>query len=82
VWVIDAKRYQGQVARKDVGGWFSTEMRLYVGRRNCTKLVEAMAKQVDAVRTVLAADRARCASAADALFRRRRMAVLRQAVRN
>lgn len=53
VWVIDAKRYSGQVAKKDVGGWFRTDVRLFVGRRDCTKLVTAMSKQVDAVRAAL-----------------------------
>jgi hypothetical protein len=45
VWVIDAKHYHGQVTRR--------RRHLYVGRRDCTKLVTAMAKQVDAVRTAL-----------------------------
>jgi hypothetical protein len=53
VWVIDAKRYTGQVAKKDVGGWLSPDVRLFVGRRDCTTLVTGMAKQVDAVRTAL-----------------------------
>ena len=53
VWVIDPKRYQGEVRRRDVGGWFSTDVRLYVGRRDCTKLVKAMDKQVGAVRKAL-----------------------------
>jgi hypothetical protein len=56
VWVIDAKRYTGQVAKKDVGRWFSSDVRLFVGRRDCTKLVTGMAKQVDAVRTALGAE--------------------------
>ena len=56
VWVIDAKRYTGQVSKKDVGGWFSSDVRLFVGRRDCTKLVTGMAKQVDAVRTALGAE--------------------------
>ena len=56
VWVIDAKRYTGQVAKKDVGGWFSSDVRLFVGRRDCTKLVTGMGKQVDAVRTALGAE--------------------------
>lgn len=58
VWVIDAKRYQGQVAKKDVGGWFSTDWRLYVGRRDCTKLVTAMGRQVEATRTALGSESA------------------------
>lgn len=56
VWVIDAKRYQGPVAKKDVGCWFSTDLRLYVGRRDCTKLVTAMARQVNTARTALGPD--------------------------
>ena len=56
VWVIDAKRYKGEVAKKDVGGWLSTDVRLFVGRRDCSKLVAGMAKQVAAVRTALRTD--------------------------
>jgi hypothetical protein len=53
VWVIDAKRYRGQVEKRDVGGWFKTDERLFVGRRDCTRLVTAMGKQVAVVRRVL-----------------------------
>lgn len=53
VWVIDAKRYAGQVTKRDVGGWLRADLRLYVGRRDCTKLVTVMPKQVAAVRTAL-----------------------------
>jgi hypothetical protein len=53
VCVIDAKRYRGQVTKRDVGGWFSTDYRLYVGRRDCTKLVGAMTRQLDAVQRAL-----------------------------
>ena len=53
VWAIDAKNYSGKVQRIDKGGWFSTDPRLYVGRRDCTKLVHGMAKQVDAIRAGL-----------------------------
>lgn len=53
VWVVDAKRYAGQVAKKDVGGWLRCDVRLYVGRRDCMKLVQAMSKQVGAVRDAL-----------------------------
>ena len=56
VWVIDAKRYKGQVRKKDVGGWFSTDIRLYVGRRDRTKLATAMAKQVGTVRAAVGAE--------------------------
>src|SRR5206468_8064624 len=53
VWAIDAKNYTGKVRRVDKGGWFSTDFRLYVGRRDCTKLVHGMAKQVEAIRIAL-----------------------------
>ncbi len=53
VWVIDAKRYSGQVVKKDVGSWLRSDVRLFVGRRDCMKLVYAMSKQVDAVRDAL-----------------------------
>jgi DNA-directed RNA polymerase subunit RPC12/RpoP len=56
IWVIDAKRYHGEVRRRDVGGWFRSDERLYVGKRDCTKLVTGMAKQVAAVRGAIDAD--------------------------
>jgi hypothetical protein len=49
IWAIDAKNYTGKVQRIDKGGWFSTDYRLYVGKRDCTKLVGAMAKQKEAL---------------------------------
>jgi hypothetical protein len=54
VFVIDAKNYTGKVQKIDKGGWFSTDLPLYVGRRDCTKLITGMTKQVEAVRQVLA----------------------------
>jgi hypothetical protein len=53
VWAIDAKNYTGRVQRLDKGGWFSSDLRLYVGRRDCTKLVGGMAKQLAAIRVAL-----------------------------
>jgi hypothetical protein len=53
VWAIDAKNYTGKVQRIDKGGWFSSDLRLYVGRRDCTKLVHGMAKQIEAIRAGL-----------------------------
>jgi hypothetical protein len=49
VWVVDAKNYSGLVQQRDVGGFFKTDLRLYVGSRNCTKLVDGMDWQVKAV---------------------------------
>ncbi|MDP9332009.1 MAG: NERD domain-containing protein [Actinomycetota bacterium] len=53
VWIVDAKNYRGEVGRRDVGGLFLTDVRLYVGRRDCTKLIAGMAKQVAAVQRAL-----------------------------
>ena len=53
VWAIDAKNYTGKVQRIDKGGWFSTDERLYVGRRDCSKLVAGMAKQVEAINSAI-----------------------------
>jgi hypothetical protein len=53
VWAIDAKNYTGKVQRIDKGGWFATDERLYVGRRDCSKLVAGMAKQVEAIKHAL-----------------------------
>lgn len=53
VWAIDAKNYGGKVQRIDKGGWFSTDHRLYVGKRECTKLVTGMAKQVEAIKEAI-----------------------------
>ena len=53
VWVIDAKNYKGRVERRDVGGWFTRDERLYVGNRDRTKAVAGLGWQIDAVRTAL-----------------------------
>jgi Nuclease-related domain len=53
VFVVDAKNYKGQLERRDRGGFFSTDYRLYVGGRDKTALVAGMAKQAEAVRAAL-----------------------------
>jgi hypothetical protein len=53
VWVIDAKRYEGRVERRDVGGWRTVDERLYINGRDQTRLANAMGWQVEAVQTVL-----------------------------
>jgi hypothetical protein len=54
VIVIDAKNYEGIVQVKDDSGFFSApDPQLWVGRRNCMKLVAGMKRQVDVVKTVL-----------------------------
>jgi Nuclease-related domain len=54
VFVIDAKHYSGRVDKRDLGGWFSTDLRLYVGRRDCTKLVLGSEDQAEVVRDAIA----------------------------
>lgn len=55
IWVIDAKRYKGRPALKIEGGILRPKMeKLFVGRRDCTKLVEGVLKQVDLVGELVA----------------------------
>lgn len=49
VWVIDAKAYDGRVERRDSGGLFKTDMRLYVKGTDRTKLAENLRWQIEAV---------------------------------
>ncbi len=56
VFVVDPKNYRGKVEQRDVGGLFRTDLRLYVGGRDKTKLVKGMDRQVAAVRAVLSQD--------------------------
>lgn len=56
VWVIDAKHMNGTVERRDVGRWFTTDVRLYVGGRDQTKKVTGLGWQVEAVATALGSD--------------------------
>lgn len=54
IFVIDAKDYRGSLVEvRDVGGWLRRDLRLNVGRRDRTRLVEGMAWQVEAVTKVL-----------------------------
>ena len=53
IWVIDAKKYKGQVEQRDVGTWFTTDHRLYVNNRDQTKLAEKLGWQIDAVRSAV-----------------------------
>jgi hypothetical protein len=53
IFVIDTKAYTGKIERRDDGWLFRRQARLYVGGRNRTRLVTAMARQVEAVRKAL-----------------------------
>jgi len=54
IWVIDAKNYKGLVERKNKGGLFRDDYRLYVKGRDRTNRVEGLGWQIQAVRTALA----------------------------
>jgi Nuclease-related domain len=57
VYVIDAKNYTGRAQLRVTGGIFSPRVeKLMVGRRDCTKLVDGVHKQVDRVSELLARD--------------------------
>lgn len=54
IWVIDAKRYKGRPELKVEGGILRPRVeKLLVGRRDCTKLVDGVLKQVDVVRNLV-----------------------------
>jgi hypothetical protein len=54
VFVIDAKKYVGKrVERRDVGPLWRADVRLYVGGRDSSRLVEGVLRQVDVVSSVL-----------------------------
>ena len=51
IWVIDAKRYKGRPELKIERGILRPRVeKLLVGRRDCTKLVDGVLKQVDVMR--------------------------------
>ncbi len=54
VWVVDANEYDGRVERRDVGGWFKVDERLYVAGKDRTSLIDNIDRQVVAVENVLA----------------------------
>lgn len=49
VWVVDAKNYSGLVQQRDVGGFFKVDLRLHVGGRDRSKIVDGLGWQVNAV---------------------------------
>lgn len=54
IWVIDAKRYKGRPELKIEGGILRPRVeKLLVDRRDCTKLVDGVLKQVDVVRDLV-----------------------------
>ena len=56
IWVIDAKNYSGIVEHRDIGEWFRKDVRLYVGGRDRTKIVDGMSWQIKTVQKVIRTD--------------------------
>ena len=54
VWVVEAKDYDGRVERRDVGGWFKVDERLYVGGKDRSHLVDGLDRHVVGVENLLA----------------------------
>jgi hypothetical protein len=82
VFVVDAKNYKGRVETRNRGGFFSTDLRLYVVGRDKTALVAGMTKQAQAVRAALDDDDASLQICKTNLFRRRRLVTVRAADRD
>lgn len=54
VWVIDAKRYKGRPSLHIEGGFLRPRVeKVYVGRRDCTTLVDGVIKQMGLVQAVV-----------------------------
>ncbi len=56
VWVIDTKHYHGQLARRQVGGWFNAREVLTVGRRDQSHLISSANQQRAIIEHALARD--------------------------
>ncbi len=55
VWAVDAKRYLGgKLEQRDVGGWFTTDRRLFVGGRDRSTLLDGVIRQTEVVRAAVA----------------------------
>ena len=53
VFIVDAKRYAGQRQRRDLCSMFRHDVRLFVGRRDCSKLVAGAPWQAEQTRKVM-----------------------------
>ncbi len=53
IWVIDPKRYDGKVEVVNKGGWFRSDIRLFVKGRDRTKLIHGVHRQRAHVKAAL-----------------------------
>jgi hypothetical protein len=56
IYVVDTKNYRGRIERRELGGLFRADQRLYVAGRDRTALTEGVLAQTAAVRTALGQD--------------------------
>ena len=56
VWVIDTRDSVGRVERRDIGGWFKVDERLFIAGKDRTNLVDEIDRKVVAVEQALAQD--------------------------
>ena len=56
VWVVDAKSYKRKVVKRDVGPFWRTENKVFVGGRDRSKLAAGVESQVEAVLAALRPD--------------------------
>lgn len=55
VFVVDAKHYEGRIEIRNKGWFLRPDYRLYVGRRDCSRLATGLGWQVEAVTAALVA---------------------------
>ncbi len=55
VFVVDSKRWSGRIEIKDVGGWFKTDIRVYVGGRDRSNVITSGQKQAERINGALRA---------------------------
>jgi hypothetical protein len=58
VWIVDAKSYKGRVVKRDVGPFWRSEYKVYVGGRDRSRLAKGVESQVEAVLAALRGDSA------------------------
>ncbi len=68
VFVVDSKRWNGRIEIRDVGGWFKTDIRVYVGGRDRSSVIGSGQKQAERINTAL-----RAAAVADTIVCRAAM---------
>lgn len=54
VWIVEGKEYEGRVERRDIGGWFKVDERLYVAGKDRSHLVDGLDRHVIGVENLLA----------------------------